>query len=209
MDAPTNHSNEHMTERIFRFGNEVVYICLLSVVWLIASLPLITVGAATIGVYTSMLSHLKDGNKQYIRPFWNGFTSGLRRAALRTFFLVLLVGLTGFNAYYYLVTRGSPTGIVLCVVQALLCVAGVILVTHDVAGLASHFAADLSGTLPTFRDACHKAISSPLKSVLIAAVTLGVPAIFIVTNLWQFAIFGIGVICYSNTRILLWKGYDS
>jgi len=208
MDVPANHSNEHMTERIFRLGNEVVYICVLSVVWLIASLPLVTIGAATIGAYTCLLSHLEYGNKQYVRPFWTGFVSGLKSVMLQTFLLVVLVGLTGFNAYYYLVTRHSPFGIILCVVQSLLCLAGVILVTYYVAGFADHFAADLAGVLPTFRDACREAISSPLKSVLIAVVTIGVPAIFIVTNLWQFAIFGVGIVCYANTRILMWKSRE-
>jgi len=205
MDVPANHSNEHMTERIFRLGNEVVYICVMSVVWLIASLPLVTIGAATIGVYTCLISHCENGNKQYVRPFWTGFVSGLKSAMLRTFLLVALVGLTGFNAYYYCVTSHSPLGITLCVVQALLCLAGVILVTYYAVGFARCFAADLFGTPPTFRDACREAISSPLKSVLIAVVTLGVPAFFIVTDLWQFAVLGIGVICYANTRILVWK----
>ena len=209
MSAHARQGSEDLTEKVFRFGNEVVYICVLSALWLIASLPLVTVGAATVGVYACLISHLKDGNRQYVRPFWQGFTKSLKPAILPTFLLIALVGLTGFNTYYYLVTQHNVTGYVLCAVQGLLCLTGCVLVTYYVAGLGRYYAADLSGRLPTIRDGYGEAVSSPWKSVLVALVTLGVPGFFVFTSLWQFAVFGIGIICYVNTRILLWKGRDS
>ena len=193
---------ESVTDKVFRYGNEVVYICLVSALWLICSLPLVTVGAATTAAYACLLAHLRDGSREYVRPFWTGFRASLGRAMVLPLMLTALIGLFGLNTYYYLL-RGDALGMVLGVVQGLLGVICCVLTTYYSA-LAGRFRQqELSGPPPTLRDAARELFAAPGWSGLIGLVCMVVPAALVVTRLWQFAIFAPGLICYGNSQVLV------
>jgi len=203
MSAQTRQiRDEDLLGKAFRVANEVVYICVLSVVWLVASLPLITMGAATAGVYAVLISHMRDGNREYLRPFWKAFRTSWKSVTTPSVLLLGLMGLTGFNAYYYVATSSSGTGWILAVVQGLVAVASSIVLTYYLAGAGRHLAQELFGETPTLREALSAACSSPVPSLLIAAVCVAVPVFFVFTGLWQFAVFAPGLIAYGNSWVL-------
>jgi len=194
--------NEDLLSKAFRVANEVVYICVLSIVWLIASLPIVTIGAATAGVYAVLLSHMKDGNREYLRPFWKAFRSSWTTVTLPSILLLGLMGLTGFNTYYYVTNGSGGMGWVLAFIQGLVAVASSLVLTIYLAGVGRHFSLDLAGRPPAIPDALREVRTIPVPSLIIAAVTMAVPAFFIITGLWQFAIFAPGIIAYGNSWIL-------
>ena len=193
---------ESVTDKVFRYGNEVVYICLVSALWLVFSLPLVTVGAATAGAYACLLAHLRDGGREYFRPFWAGFRASLGRAMVLPLMLVAMVGLFGLNTYYYLM-RGDVLGMVLGVVQGLLGVVCCVLATYYSALVGRFRQQELSGAPPSLRDAAREMFAAPGWSGLIGLVCLAAPAALVATRLWQFAIFAPGVICYANSWVLV------
>ena len=193
---------EDLLGKVFRVANEVVYICVLSLVWLVASLPIVTMGAATAGVYAVLLSHMQDGNREYLRPFWKVFRTSWKTVTLPSFLLLGLTGLTGFNTYYYVVTSSGGMGWVLACIQGLAAVASAILLTYYLAGAGRHFSSDCPGAPPAIPDALREIRSTPVPSLVIAGLTAGVPAFFIFTGLWQFAIFAVGLIAYGNSWVL-------
>jgi len=194
--------DEDLLGKAFRVANEVVYICVLSIVWLIASLPIVTMGAATAGVYAVLLSHMQDGNREYLRPFWKAFRTSWTTVTLPSVLLLGLVGLTGFNTYYYVTTGSGGMGWVLAVIQGLVAVASSILLTYYLAQVGRHFSQGFAGRPPLIPDALRQIRATPVSALIIAAVTVGVPAFFVFTGLWQFAIFSVGLIAYGNSWAL-------
>ena len=194
--------DDDLLSKVFRVANEVVYICVLSLVWLIASLPLVTMGAATAGVYAVLLSHMKDGNREYLRPFWKAFRASWIAVTLPSVLLLGLMGLTGFNAYYYMTVGSGGMGWVLALIQALVAVVSSIVLTYYLAAAGRHFSLGFSGTAPSIPDALREIRSAPLQSLLVGAVTIVVPLFFVFTGLWQFAIFASGLIAYGNSWVI-------
>jgi len=193
---------EDLLGKVFRVANEVVYICVLSLVWLIASLPIVTMGAATAGVYAVLASHMQDGSREYLRPFWKTFRTSWKTVTVPSVLLLGLTGLCGFNAYYYAVSASSATGWVLALIQGLAVVASAIVLTYYLARAGRHFSSDFAGAPPSIPDILREIRSAPVPSLMIAAVSVGVPAFFIFTGLWQFAIFAVGLIAYGNSWVL-------
>jgi len=197
--------NVDLLDKVFRVANEVVYICVLSIVWLIASLPLVTIPAATVGVYAVLLSHLRDGNREYLRPFGKAFTASWSSVTLPGVLCLGLVGLCGFNTYYYVKTQPTAPGWTLAVIQSLIVLAGVVALTHHLSGVALFHLRDLPGQPPTLREGISEAVARPVPSLLILAITVGVPVFFIATGLWQFSLFAVGLITYGNAWVLARK----
>ena len=202
MSVQMKQRDEDLLSKVFRVANEAVYVCVLSLVWLIASLPIVTIGAATAGVYAVLLSHMRDGNREYLRPFWKAFRASWTSVTIPGILLLGLMGLTGFNAYYYGITASAGMGWVLAVIQGLVAVASSIVLTFYLSRAGRHFSLGLAGRPPAIPDVLREIRTAPVTGLLVAAVTVAVPVFFIVTGLWQFAIFAPGLIAYGNSWVL-------
>ncbi len=205
-DHSADKPAESLTNKIFRYGNELVYICLLSVLWLLCSLPLVTMGAATAGVFACLLAHVKDGDRHYVRPFWMAFRRSFTTVALPSTLVFLVMGLATFNVYYYLAHRGGLWGWVLAGVQGLLVIVGVVWMTYWLSAVGRFAEQGEAGQPPRFSVGLRLITARPGWSAALAAVSLGLPALLVVTQLWQFSIVAVGLICYANTRLLLRSG---
>lgn len=201
---PGQPPHEDLTDKVFRVGGELAYICLLSALWLLLAWPIVTLPAATVGVYATLVAHLEDGSREYVRPFWDAFRASFRTVTLPGLLLVAVAGLAGFNSYYYLVVQErTAVTIALAVVQVLLAAVAIALASY-LFGLAGRFhVRGAGGRPPGLRQAATSAAAAPGWSLLIIAVTAGVPAVLAWLSLWQFAPFVIGTVCYANTRLLL------
>jgi uncharacterized membrane protein YesL len=76
--------------RIFRFAAKVSNLFLLNILWLIFSIPIITMGAATSAVYYITLKMVKNEEGYIIKDFWYAFRQNLKQGIMIEF--VLLVG---------------------------------------------------------------------------------------------------------------------
>lgn len=194
---------EDLTDKVFRVGGELAYIVLMSVVWIVMSIPVITLPAATVGVHATLVSHIADGNREYLRPFWQGFRTSFRGTTLPGLALVLLTGLCAFNSYFY-AGAGSTTGlnISLAVVQAVLASALLVITTYYFALRGAFSARDGSGGWPGIRAAVMTARRHWAASLAVLTFSLGVPAAMAWLGLWQFSLFILGTLSYFNVRIL-------
>jgi len=207
-----------LTEKVFRFGTELTYMVVLAFLWLVCSLPLVTIGAATVGAYTSITGHVAYGARAVVGPFFAGFKREFRRATLHWLVFAAVLGLFGFNAYYYLVARARGTwDLVFGGAQVLLAVAAATLATYVFAILGDRVAAGLAHPDPlaagaqaataVVRQALATMRATPGWVLLTVVATAGVPAVAVYLGLWQFAPFLIGVICYLNARIIVRSGH--
>ena len=74
---------------IMQFLTRVADLVILNVLWLLFSLPVITLGASTTALYRSLLTLIDGGGTSTVLLFWNAFRSEFKTATL--LFLILLL----------------------------------------------------------------------------------------------------------------------
>lgn len=80
------------------FGKIADLVCL-SVLWLIFSLPLVTVGAATTAMYNAVYKSMRQGYGGIWSNFWEGFRSNFKQSTGIWLILLGLYGVLGASAY--------------------------------------------------------------------------------------------------------------
>lgn len=80
------------------FGKIADLVCL-SVLWLIFSLPLVTVGAATTAMYNAVYKSIRQGYGGIWSNFWEGFRSNFKQSTGIWLILLGLYAVLGASAY--------------------------------------------------------------------------------------------------------------
>ncbi|NWQ40314.1 YesL family protein [Bacillus sp. EB106-08-02-XG196] len=78
--------------RFFRFATKVMNLFLLNILWIIFSLPIVTVGAATSAVYYVSLKMVRNEEGYIINSFWLAFRQNLKQSIIIEF-VFLIVGI--------------------------------------------------------------------------------------------------------------------
>lgn len=95
--------------KFFRLTGKLVDIILLSLLWLLCSLPLITFGAATAGLYHACHRCLRGDEPGSIRCFLRSFRQNLG-PSIPVAVLLLVVGAACYAAYLYLYLVATAGG---------------------------------------------------------------------------------------------------
>lgn len=74
---------------VMQFLTRLADLVILNVMWLLFSIPLVTLGASTTALYRSILTLLDGGGSSTVLLFWNAFRSEFKKGTL--LFLILLV----------------------------------------------------------------------------------------------------------------------
>lgn len=72
---------------------------LLSMLWLLFSLPVVTLGAATTGLYHAVRKILGEDQNGIFSHFWESFRDNFRQSTAITLILILVFALLGMSAY--------------------------------------------------------------------------------------------------------------
>ena len=83
----------------FRFGNMLADIMLLSFIWLLFSIPLITIGASTTALFYVTTRRISDKEGYLFRDFVSSFKANFKQATLTWLLLSALVGLVVTNLF--------------------------------------------------------------------------------------------------------------
>lgn len=78
--------------KFYHFMSKVADCIILSVLWILFSLPLVTVGAATTALYYCVVKVLREDRGEILKRFWQSFKSNLKQSTIVTI-LTLLVAL--------------------------------------------------------------------------------------------------------------------
>ena len=97
----------------------------LSVLWLAFSLPVITMGAASAALYTTVLKYIRRGEGYLWRTFWGAFKENWRRSTLAWLAALALLALLLIDALVFrsMALAGRPLGNLYWVILVLLCAA--------------------------------------------------------------------------------------
>lgn len=108
-------------ERIFNFDNQVWTfigklwdILLLSVLWLIFSLPVITIGASTTALYYTALKLASDQDGYTIASYWQAFRDNFKQGTLMWLLMAALGIFLGTDLYFYFQMKSSVGTVLFC-----------------------------------------------------------------------------------------------
>lgn len=84
---------------IVKFGNLVADIFLLSVLWLVTSIPIFTIGASTTALFYVMTRRISDKENYIIKDFFLSFKREFIKSTIVWVILIFLFSLVIFNIY--------------------------------------------------------------------------------------------------------------
>ena len=67
---------------LYKFMNRLMDVFKLNCMWLLCSLPIVTMGAATTAAYTITLKMVKDEEGYIAGPFWKEFKANLKKGSI-------------------------------------------------------------------------------------------------------------------------------
>ena len=90
---------------VWRFIGKFCDILILNVLWVLCSIPIVTIGASTTAVYYVTLKLVRDEEGPTIRSFFRSFKENFKQATI-IWLILLVTGLViGFDLYFFLMLR--------------------------------------------------------------------------------------------------------
>lgn len=189
--------------RLMQVMTRLTDLLIISILWSICSIPLVTVGASTTALYYVTLKMVEEADSSILRSFFRSFWRNLRQGVVLT---VLLAGVCVFLYWdQSILTRLIPDGA--GVIQLIFRVLGIVFVLGAgfVFPLLARFENTIFGTL---RNAWLLALANLPRAVLLGGMNL-VPLLvylfapntfFRILPVWL--IFAPGVIAYFGALLL-------
>ena len=162
---------------VMRFIIKLFDCMLLSVLWVVFSLPVFTMGAASTALYSAVYHHIRREEDYLWHSFYSAFRENFKRSTLAwlpmlLMFLFLIYDVLALRA---LIRAGHPMGRLFGVIVALLCVAAV-----WAAYLAAYCARFQGGVKDMLRFSFYLLMAHPLRSLGVMALVLGAVAMVLV-----------------------------
>ena len=171
-------------KRFFDIGSPLmrnltrIFDCMcLSVLWMLFSIPVVTVGASSAAMYLTVVKYIRRDEGYLWRTFWGAFKENLKRSTLAWLPALALLGLLTVDALVFrsMLLGGRPLGNLYWVILVLICVA----VTWT--AYLSAYCARFNGSVKdVLRFSLILMMSHPIKSLGVFLPILGAAAIILV-----------------------------
>ena len=168
-----------------------------SILWLLSSLPIVTMGAASVALYTAVYKYLRRDEGHLWSTFWGAFKRDLRRSTLVWLAALAVQALLVVDALVFRTLKldGSPIGDIYWVVLVLICIA----VTWT-AYLSAYAARFDGGAKDVLRFAFVLMTAHPIKALEVFLPILA-GAVLLLTGLQWIAIVPAAV-CWLNSIVI-------
>lgn len=84
----------------YRFATRIADIMILNVLWIICSIPIVTIGASTTAVYYVCLKMAKDEETNIVKSFFKSFKENMKQGTILWLLFVTVSGILGVSFYY-------------------------------------------------------------------------------------------------------------
>ena len=185
-----------------RFLNTLADLIILSIVWLVCSLPIVTMGASTVALYTITM-HYGEDDTVLIRRFWKAFRENLKKGSIAGV-VFLFIGVVLFFDFR-IIAGMSQNADMFKTAAWIVTVLCFVMYIYTFPLLAS-FEQTL---IQTMKNALLIGLSNPPETILLLTVHI-LPVVAAVVNLEMFVSYallffsfmGAGVISLISTWIL-------
>lgn len=94
---------------VWRFIGKFCDVMILNVLWVLCSIPVVTIGASTTAVYYVTLKLVRDEEGPTIRSFFKSFKENFRQATIIWLIMLAAGCLLGFDLYFFLEIQITPS----------------------------------------------------------------------------------------------------
>lgn len=154
---------------VLRFILHIFDCMVLSVLFVLFSLPIFTIGAASTALYAAVYTYIRMNRSYLWRSFWKAFKENFKRSTLAWLPMLAMILFLGYDvlALRALIVSGVPLGRLYGVILVLLCVAGVWAIY-----LAAYCARFTGGVKDVLQFSFFLMMSHPLYSIGVMAALL-------------------------------------
>jgi len=103
----------------FRFISKLVDVIWLNIIWLVFSIPIVTIGASTTAMFSVTLKMARDREGYVFQGFWKSFKENFKQATLIWILLLLLGTILGTDIYFFYTSTEKYAGIGLAIMIAI------------------------------------------------------------------------------------------
>ena len=102
----------NLDNKFFQAVGKLVDCVWLSLLWMLFSIPVFTVGAATTALYYSVNKSIRHGRGYAGREFWEGFRSNFKQATVIWLICIAMMAFIGSDCYimYQYALEGERSG---------------------------------------------------------------------------------------------------
>ncbi|MCH4239779.1 MAG: YesL family protein [Oscillospiraceae bacterium] len=187
-------------DNLWKFGEGLASVCILGMLWLVCSIPIVTIGASTTAMYTVFLRRIRDKNqKEYVKPFFTAFRQCFKQSTILWTIQLLLFAVLGLDLYYYARISGQKASGAFLAVFTVCVLAAVIIIFCYAYPLTALYQNTVKETLI---ESAQYAVRSWPWSLLALAVSIAVPYI-IFHGLWYLALIAGGAVGIANSYIMV------
>lgn len=188
---------------IVRALSKICDMVCLNILWLICSIPIVTIGASTTALYTVMLKIIKNEEGYILRGFFKAFKTNFRQSTIIWIVLLLL----GTVCWVDFQVSGMIPGTAGLVMRSIFLLAGFILlsVTIYIFPLIARYENSIRAT---FQNALILTVGRLPYTILMAAITVAA----VIASLWNtltlmfalplWLIIGVALLAWINSYIL-------
>lgn len=83
----------------FRAFDKIINVFCISLLWIVFSLPIFTIGAATTALYYTVNKVLSHGRSYVFKEYWGAFKSNFKQSTIIWLILMVVAGIMGLDAY--------------------------------------------------------------------------------------------------------------
>ena len=151
---------------IMHFFIRIFDCMILSVLWLVFSLPVVTMGAASTALYSAVYHHVVRNESYLWQSFWTPFKEEFKRSTLAWLPMLAMVLFLAYDivALRLLIRQGNPLGRLLGVIVVLLFVSSVWAMY-----LSAYWARFQGGVKDVLRCSFYLMMAHPLRSIFVMA----------------------------------------
>lgn len=193
----------NMDNGLFRFLGRVADLMILNILFIVCSIPIITIGASITGMYYVTLKIAENEEGYIVRGFFKSFKQNFKQATV-IWLIILGVGIVLVMDLMIMRNSDSTFGNVLWIAITALCVIYLVITSYVFPTLARFY----NSIKNTFRNSFLMSIAHLPYTLLILVITVA-PVILTFINgytLWYglllWLLFGFSAIAYGNSFFL-------
>lgn len=189
---------------VWRFIGKFFDVLILNILWVICSIPVVTVGASTTAVYYVTLKLVRDEEGSTIKSFFKSFKENFKQSTAIWLILLVVGSVIGVDLYFFIAVMTGSTKLRTLMIAAFIGFAVIYAgLTLFVFPLQCRFYNPVKKTL---FNAFFISIRHFLQTLGLLAIDLGLPVLALtVAPILQpvFFLFGFPLIAFMNSYVLV------